>query len=260
MISFEILPPINKNFTNLTKFEKLRIINPDFFSVTFSSKRFVYKTTIKFCIILNRKLGVKIIPHIPCYNMKCLDIITWINIFKNSGINSILPLRGDKIGLIFKNSINLIRFLNRNNPKLNIYSTTYPEIHKDCVNNYKFDIYNLKKKNKFTNKIFTQIFIDLNAYYFFIKKIIRYNIMPNLIMGVMSFRNLEFMKKMSYNLNFNIPNIIKINLNKNFIKEYILNIMENIKIINYIYKPKKYHIYTMNNFYLSEKIALIIKK
>lgn len=222
-ISFEVFPPKDGNISKL--FEELRILkkyNPVLVSLTYGANGGARVFSLEILrMILDLELNV--MPHFTCVGATKELIEHYITQIENMGIENILALRGDGVGVgvgvndVATNSLKtsrgsdnsvinicsgdflyaneLVEFIQQKST-LSIGVAGYPECHIEA-DNLQADIQNLKRKvDAGASAIFTQLFFDNEKFYKYIEMVQKAGIDLPIIPGIMPVRSLKQMDKM----------------------------------------------------------------
>ncbi|MCD7741578.1 MAG: methylenetetrahydrofolate reductase [NAD(P)H] [Ruminococcus sp.] len=175
VFSMEIFPPkkpgtIDSIYSTL---DGLSGIKPSFISCTYGAGGNPADTsTVDICRIIKEKYDILSIAHLTCVNNTKEDIDLAIELFKQSGIENVLALRGDINDKVepkddFKHASDLILYLREKAPWLEISAACYPETHPNSETAAE-DIRYMKYKEECGAKHFmSQLFFDNSDFYRF---------------------------------------------------------------------------------------------
>lgn len=211
-ISFEFFPP--KTEAGLTKLkivrEKLNLIKPDFFSVTYGAGGSTRSNTLNLVEQMKHE-GLNTAPHLSFGGDNEDTMLEILNTYKNLGIDRIVALRGDMpsgIGgstqLIYANE--LVSFIRKHfGDFFHLEVAAYPEIHPEA-DNYDQDIQYLKGKfDAGANSAITQYFFNPDAYFYFIDQCNNAGITQDIYPGIMPITNYKNLARFSQSCGADIP-------------------------------------------------------
>ncbi|XBC40801.1 MAG: methylenetetrahydrofolate reductase [Buchnera aphidicola (Nurudea yanoniella)] len=254
-ISFELFPPKDQiSRKNLLKtVQKLKCLNPSFFSVTCGAFFGTRNNTYDISNELKNQIDVEVVPHLTCSNITKEKLIEIANKYWNNGFRHILALRGDIKNFQEKSTmyaVDLIKLLKRI-ANFDISVAAYPEIHPES-SNMQMDIINLKKKiDAGANRAITQFFFSVTHFLKFRDLCMRNGITINIIPGIFPIFNFEQLCRFSKMSNVKIPIWIHHmfdGLEGNFKKSEIIGTSIAIDIVKVLYKEgiRDFHFYTLN--------------
>ncbi|MGG5461985.1 methylenetetrahydrofolate reductase [NAD(P)H] [Clostridium sp. B9] len=266
VLSFEVFPPkettpIENIYNTLENIQELR---PDFISVTYGAGgNFKSNRTIELASIIKNRYELEALAHLTCIGAKRNDIEDTLTALKNSGIENVLALRGDKglndIVSDYDSSIDLVKHI-KDFKGINIGGACYPEIHPEATNR-KVDLDFLKRKvDAGAEHLISQLFFDNNTFFEFLEYCEIKGINVPIQAGVMPVVNKKQIER--------ILSLCKARFPKKFMK--IVNKYEHDKealrdagiayateqIIDLISSGVRgVHLYTMNNSYVARNIV-----
>ncbi|WP_158348902.1 methylenetetrahydrofolate reductase [Buchnera aphidicola] len=263
-ISFEVFPPSN-SFLEDSLLNSVRILNqcrPDFFSVTSSTR--VDSRNKTFLIIQKIRVltNAIVFAHFTSAGLTTYEINDLASQYWNNGIKNIIALRGDLPDQCSQKVIyasDLIKLLNLIN-NFEIWVAAYPEIHPES-RNLQEDLINLKKKSDLGVKnAITQFFFSVEKFIKFREKCLNFGLDINLIPGILPILNMEQLKKFSNMTRVDVPKWIFSSFEKfsNNEKQRInlsVNIAVNLIMRLYHEGIRHFHLYTLNQSYLSLQIC-----
>ncbi len=192
-LSFEVFPP--KTDTNYDSVEKaafnVAALKPDYMSVTYGAGGSTRANTVKIASGIQNKFGIDTIAHLTCVGATKEDMRKALDKMRESGIENVLALRGDKPKdfegapfIDYQYASELVAEI-KEYGGFCIGGACYPEGHVDAVNK-KEDIINLKKKvDAGCEFLTTQMFFDNNIFFNFLYRIREKGIMVPVIPGIM---------------------------------------------------------------------------
>jgi methylenetetrahydrofolate reductase (NADPH) len=266
VVSFEVFPP--KRDSGLEgihqALSKLRELSPDFVSVTYGAGGSARsRATIDIAAAAKNKHGMESVAHLPCVGLCKEDVLSFMEILRESGIENILALRGDlppgeELSGDFRHASDLAAFI-RENGDFNIIGACYPEGHGESASIVE-DLRNLRKKvDAGVSHLITQLFFDNRYFYDFIERTQIAGIDVPIEAGIMPVSNRKQIERMTTLCGVDLP--------RKFLK-----IMEKYEhspiamrdagiayavdqIVDLLTQGVDgIHIYTMNNPYIAAKI------
>jgi len=276
-LSLEFFPPKTKEmYTGLWKtIRKLELLHPEFVSVTYGAGGSTRKRTHDIINKLLYTTSLKPIPHLTCIGDTKESIKQLTKEYWESGIRSIVALRGDPENLSLLKKKKFLPHPNgymyaseliiglKSVADFEITIAVFPEKHPESKN-FEEDIDNLKRKiDAGASKAITQFFFDNNKFYDFIDLLERKRINIPIIPGILPILNYDKLIKFSETCSATIPNKIKEVFEKNKSNKNI-NLSAEIAIIqcnNLIENGvNKLHFYTLNQADLTLKICSDVQK
>lgn len=266
VFSFEVFPPRRIDSVSIIydTIEKLKGLNPDFISVTYSAGGSESNTdTFKIASAIKNNYGIESVAHLPSINHTKGEVLKMLEDLRTAGIENILALRGDVNPSFspkndFKFASDLISFI-KEHGDFNIIAACYPEGHFESPSIID-DIRNLKRKvDAGANQLITQLFFDNNYFYSFMERAAIAGINIPIEAGIMPVVNKKQIER--------IVTLCRVNLPKKFLA--IMNRYENNpealrdagiayavdQIIDLIAQGVDgIHLYTMNNPYIAHRI------
>jgi len=266
VFSFEVFPPRRIDSVSIIydTIEKLKGLNPDFISVTYSAGGSESNAdTFKIASAIKNNYGIESVAHLPSINHTKVEVLKILEDLRTAGIENILALRGDVNPSFspkndFKFASDLISFI-KEHGDFNIIAACYPEGHFESPSIID-DIRNLKRKvDAGANQLITQLFFDNNYFYSFMERAAIAGINIPIEAGIMPVVNKKQIER--------IVALCRVNLPKKFLA--IMNRYENNpealrdagiayavdQIIDLIAQGVDgIHLYTMNNPYIAHRI------
>lgn len=212
LFSFEFYPPkTEEGAANLEQVhEKLKKLNPEFFSVTFgaggSTRDKTYETVVKI-----QQNGVAAAPHLSCVASTKENIREILQSYKDNGIAKIVALRGDlPSGMMsageFRYANELVEFIRlETGDYFDIHVAAYPEVHPQA-NNAAADFQNFKRKVQAgANAVITQYFYNAESYFYFVDECEKNGIDIPIVPGIMPITNYSQLFRFSDMCGADIP-------------------------------------------------------
>lgn len=192
-LSFEVFPPkADSDFESVRQAAfQVAKLGPDYMSVTYGAGGSTRDNTLSLAESIQKEYGVTAIAHLTCVGATKDSIRESLLDTRNSGIENILALRGDKPQWMEQEPFTDYRYASdlvaaiREFGGFCIGGACYPEGHPDAANK-KEDILNLKKKvDAGCEFLTTQMFFDNNIYYNFLYRVRSAGIEVPVIPGIM---------------------------------------------------------------------------
>src|SRR3990172_7117222 len=97
LFSFEFFPPKTEKGEGalLDTIARLRDLEPSFVSVTYGAGGTTREKTIEITTRIKRDFGIEAMAHLPCVGHDRAEIAAILDRLQKSGIENVLPLRGD---------------------------------------------------------------------------------------------------------------------------------------------------------------------
>ncbi|MEJ2575684.1 MAG: methylenetetrahydrofolate reductase [NAD(P)H] [Gammaproteobacteria bacterium] len=178
VFSCELFPPktqegLDKLKTNV---EKLRTIDPAYFSVTYGAGGSTRERTFATVDWL-RGAGIETAPHVSCIGASRAEVLDLLNRYRNQGIHRIVALRGDLpsgagLGGLgeLRHANELVELVRANfDEAFRIEVAAYPEVHPQAPN-AQTDLDNFRRKVEAgAHAAITQYFFNADAYFRFVE-------------------------------------------------------------------------------------------
>lgn len=184
----------------------LGAISPDFVSVTYGAGGSTRERTAQISAMLRKDYGYAVMPHLTCVNHTRAEIAVIARSLHDSGIRSIMALRGDvPMGVAhetaFKDGLrhgsDIVRALKEELPDLCCGVGGYPEKHPEA-GSIDSDIANLKRKiDAGAGFITTQLFFDNSVYHSFVGRCRAAGIGVPILPGIMPALSLKQLHRMT---------------------------------------------------------------
>ena len=201
-LSLEFFPPKSEAAAQqlLKTSEQLKMLNPDFVSITYGAGGSTQASTINYAETLKNQFGYQVMPHLTCVGHSKDELLKILKDYETNGIQTIMALRGDPPkgdqhfnphpeGFHYANE--LVQFIKAQCPDFEIGVGGYPEKHPEAPD-LKTDITNLKKKvDAGASFITTQLFYENEHYFRFVEQCQDAGIHCPIIPGLMIPSNLD---------------------------------------------------------------------
>ena len=270
LFSCEVFPPkpgVKKDGI-LETIKELKLISPDFISVTYGAGGETKEGTIQMAIKIKNTYKMEPLMHLTCIDTKKENIDTILNKISQKGIENILTLRGDVpadrnfkfTSSDFSYACNLATYINSHTDKFCLGVAGYPEGHPEAYSLEK-DIKNLAKKIQAgVSFIITQMFFKNDFFYAYLDKIRRIGIKVPVSAGIMPVFKAKLLSKMIKLSRATVPSELV-----SIVEKYRDNDTEMEKAgmefaVNQIEDLIKHgvegiHLFTMNRASLAKKIS-----
>jgi len=214
--SFEFFPPKTPEGVEKLRAtrEKLAVLNPKFFSVTFGAGGSTRDRTLEMVIEI-QQTGSEAAPHLSCIGSTRENIRDILNTYKSHGIRHMVALRGDlPSGMAdpgeFRYANELVEFIRRETGDwFNIEVAAYPEIHPQAKN-AQSDLEAFARKAKAgANSAITQYFFTADAYFRFVDEVRGLGVDIPIVPGIMPISNFSTLARFSDACGADIPRWIR---------------------------------------------------
>jgi methylenetetrahydrofolate reductase (NADPH) len=214
-LSFEVFPPVREgNLENLfTTIEELKVLKPDFISVTYGAGGRTKDTSIVIASKVRNEFNMDVLAHLTCVQATKNDIAKILDEFKKAHIENILALRGDppegetrftKTQGGFGYANDLVEFIRANNDFC-IGVAGYPEGHPEAPS-LEVDLRNLKRKiDAGADFVISQLFFNNDCFYSFRDRALDMKIGVPIIPGIFPILNYKQIKRIIALSGVNIP-------------------------------------------------------
>ena len=172
--SLEVFPPkTSEKYTETAEAAReIARLGPDFMSVTYGAGGGTGEFTAGIAADIQREYGVPTLAHLTCVSSGRAHVMKMLNIYRESGIENILALRGDipqdgQVSTDYRYAVELIRDI-RENGDFCIGGACYPEGHIESANKRE-DLEHLKEKaDAGLDFLTTQMFFNNDIFYNFL--------------------------------------------------------------------------------------------
>jgi methylenetetrahydrofolate reductase (NADPH) len=192
LFSFEFFPPHTSEGVEklATTRQKLAMLHPDYFSVTFGAGGSTRERTLEVVQQIHAE-KFKAAPHISCVGSTRENIRTILQTYQQLGIKRIVALRGDlPSGMAstgeFQYANELVAFIRaETGDHFHIEVAAYPEVHPQAKS-ARDDILNFKRKvDSGANSAITQYFYNADSYFYFVDECRKLGITIPIVPGIM---------------------------------------------------------------------------
>lgn len=214
--SFEFFPP--KTPEGMEKLrvtrEKLAVLKPKFFSVTFGAGGSTRDRTLETVLEIQHQ-GYEAAPHLSCIGATRADIRAILETYKQHGIRRIVALRGDlPSGMAEPGELRyageLVEFVRAETGNtFHIEVAAYPEIHPQAKS-AQDDLKNFASKVKAgADSAITQYFFNADAYFRFVDEAHALGVSIPIVPGIMPIGNFSQLARFSDACGADIPRWIR---------------------------------------------------
>lgn len=209
-VSFEFFPPNSEQMekTLWDSIERLSTLAPKFVSVTYGANSGTRDRTHKVIKDIQERTGLIAVPHLTCIDASRAELRDIAKDYWNSGIRSIVALRGDLPEGLEKPDMyaeDLVRLL-KEEADFDISVAAYPEVHPEAKS-AQADLLSLKRKiDAGANRAITQFFFDVESYLRFRDRCMTIGIDTEIVPGILPVSNYQTLIKFAGFSNVRIPN------------------------------------------------------
>ncbi len=215
-ISMEIFPPKTEDGDALLRrtLEKLTAYQPAFISCTYGAGGSTQQRTLDWSVEIQMQYQQTATSHFTCVGATRDELINWLTMADNRGIQNIMALRGDppageetfqkkEGGLQYANE--LVALIREHFPDMGIGVAGYPEKHPTAPD-AKTDLLNLKRKvDAGADAVYTQLFYDNDQFLKFRDQYQQAGIDVPLIPGIMPITNFSRIQRITSMCGASIP-------------------------------------------------------
>ena len=210
--SFEIFPPKGE-LPLETAYEvasEMAQDRPDWISVTYSAGGSGNSAnTVPIAASIERGLGVTALAHLTCLGSTSDDVDAYVDSLKDSGIENVLALRGDRApgreARDFGHASDLIAYLRDRGSDLCIGAACYPEGHVESPTEEESFCSLYLKQEAGADYLVSQLFFDNEDFYRFREKCLRHRVRLPIVAGIMPFTSVNQIQRMAFTCGASIP-------------------------------------------------------
>jgi len=204
VFSFEFFPPkTEKGFAALFRtIADLKLLNPDFVSVTWGAGGSTRAKTVELVIEIQREIGITAMAHLSCIGSAPAQLGETLNRLKQGGIENVLALGGDRPeGYAappgaFTYASELVGFIG-GDWDFCLGGACYPETHVLAASPDE-DLQNLARKvDAGVDFLITQLFFDNQDYFDFVGRARAIGIELPIVAGIMPMLNARNIRRMT---------------------------------------------------------------
>lgn len=216
IISCEFFPPkTEKGAQNLLLVqEKLSVLKPEFYSVTFGAGGSTQDNTLEAVVEIQQRAhqtGIGAAPHLSCVGSSKERIRTILQTYIDNDISRVVALRGDLPSGMrdpgdFRYANELVDFIRKETgDHFTIEVAAYPEVHPQAQD-ANSDFENFKRKVEAgADSAITQYFYNIDAYLYFADRCMQSGIEIPIIPGIMPINNYSQLARFSSGCGAEIP-------------------------------------------------------
>jgi methylenetetrahydrofolate reductase (NADPH) len=216
LFSFEFFPPKTPQGERnlLDTIARLRALEPSFVSVTYGAGGTTRERTIEITTQIKREFGIEAMAHLTCVGHDRSEIAAILDRLQKSGIENVLPLRGDppKGETVFVRPENgfgyaaeLVSFIREHGYPFCLGGAGYPEGHVEC-RDLELDLEHLRQKVAAgLDFVITQLFFDNRDYFAFVERARAIGIRVPILAGIMPITNVAQIVRMTEMCGAHIP-------------------------------------------------------
>ena len=195
--------------------DELRVIEPDFVSVTYGAGGSTRDRTIRIAQEFTVRTGVPTLAHLTCVGSTRDELIEILRHYKSAGISSVLALRGDPVGGPsapwtttpggFDHADQLVE-LAAQEGGLDIGVAAFPDGHPASQGNFEEDVETLlRKRDLGASFATTQFFFDVAAYQRLVEALSDRGCDLPIIAGILPITNVKQLTRMAELMGTPIP-------------------------------------------------------
>jgi methylenetetrahydrofolate reductase (NADPH) len=203
--SFEFFPPkdqagVDRLFETVAR---LQAYDPAYVSVTYGAGGSTRRLTVDLVRRIKREVGLEAMAHLTCVGASSAELDSVLDQLRDGDIDNVLALRGDppkgesrfvKSEAGFGYASELAEFI-RSRYDFCLAGACYPECHPESASP-DADLHNLKRKvDAGVQVLVTQLFLDNESYFAFVRRARAAGITVPVIAGIMPVTNLSQIKR-----------------------------------------------------------------
>ncbi len=214
--SFEFFPPkdqegVERLFDTLAT---LRTYSPTYVSVTYGAMGSTRALTVDLVRRIKHEVGIDAMAHLTCVGATRDDIREVLDDLAESGIENVLPLRGDppkgqenfvRAAGGFGYASELVEFIRSSGYDFCLAGACYPEIHPDATSPEADLDHLVRKVDAGVDFLITQLFFDSEDYFRFVERARARSITCPIVAGIMPVTNVGQVKRFTQMCGANIP-------------------------------------------------------
>lgn len=195
---------------------RLAEYQPDFFSCTYGAGGSTRDRTLNTVLQLDGEVKVPTAPHLSCVGDSTQQLRELLGLYKSSGINRIVALRGDLpsgMGMAsgeLRYANELVEFIrHETGDHFHIEIAAYPEVHPQA-GSFEDDLANFVRKAKAgADSAITQYFFNADCYFYFVERVRKLGVNTPIIPGIMPITNYSKLARFSDACGTEIPRWIR---------------------------------------------------
>lgn len=225
VFSFEFSPPRTAEGERslLRTVERLRDLEPAFVSVTYGAGGSTREKTLEITTRVKKEFGLEAMAHLTCVGHDRAEILAILDRLQESGIENVLPLRGDpprgESAFVrpengFGYATELVRFIRELGHPFCLGGACYPEGHQECPDLAEDLQHLIEKVRAGLDFVITQLFFDNADYFAFNRRAVDAGIDLPIIPGIMPITNLAQIVRITQMCGAHIPESLQRRLEK----------------------------------------------
>ena len=212
-LSFEFFPPGTEAAEEKLRdtIERLRLLRPDFFSVTYGAGGSTRDKTFETVVEIRELTGIDAAPHVSCVGSAPAELAEVIHNYKNHGFDHLVALRGDLPsgiagGGTLRHANELVELIRRETGEhFHVEVACYPEFHPQA-HSAEQDMENFRRKVEAgADSAITQYFYNADAYFRFLESCSSLGVGIPVVPGVMPITNRDQLVRFSEMCGAEIP-------------------------------------------------------
>jgi methylenetetrahydrofolate reductase (NADPH) len=216
VFSFEFFPPkTDAGFQNLrAAIRELKILNPDYVSVTWGAGGSTRSKTVELTIEIERDIGLRAMAHLSCIGSTPEQLGATLDQLEAGGIENVLALGGDRPADYeppagaFTYANELAAFVSARG-KFSVGGACYPETHPSAAS-AEADLAHCKRKVEAgVEFLITQLFFDNADYFAFVERARDAGIGVPIVPGIMPVLNVRSIRRMTTLSGARIPDALQ---------------------------------------------------
>ena len=223
-ISIELFPPKTPEgmIKLFEKIERLKKLQPAFFSMTYGAGGNTARTTLELVDKLKNEIRVETMCHLTVIGQSKAETCEILDQLQGMGVYNLIALRGDLPSNAsdfnpardgFFHAIDLVREAKARR-FFSIAVAGFPEMHPDAVN-AETDIRYLKEKvDAGADVIITQLFFDNEFYYRFVERVRKTGVKVPIIPGILPILSVKQIRRFTELCKASIPKVVSAELLK----------------------------------------------
>ncbi|MCL5042947.1 MAG: methylenetetrahydrofolate reductase [NAD(P)H] [Gammaproteobacteria bacterium] len=190
--------------------------NPEFFSVTYGAGGSTRDRTLNTVLQLDQEVKVPTAPHLSCVGDSKEDLRSLLTLYRESGIQRIVALRGDlpsgmgQASGELRYANELVEFIRaETGDHFTIEVAAYPEAHPQA-RSFEDDLRNfVRKAQAGADSAITQYFFNADCYFHFVERVRQAGVDIPIIPGIMPITNYSKLARFSDACGAEIPRWIR---------------------------------------------------
>ncbi len=277
VFSLEVFPPKPETDIQVIfdTIEQLKVLKPDFISVTFGAGGSTRGRTVEIADKIQNTYKIPAVAHLTCIGATKDLIAGILDELKKKNVENILALRGDLPDGVknplkdFKYAADLVKFIKKGGWDFSVGVAGYPEKHPEA-RSMNDDLKHLKEKvDAGADFITTQLFLDNEHFFRYLDELKKLEVKTPVIPGIMTATKLISLERMTLMCGVEVPERFKKATASCAVDNPVCEdtVKYTVGQIDHLIKNgiKAIHLYTMNKveqnkrIYFESKLVLIRK-